>query len=169
MSTYPGPDITMKCPICNQKIVLEIIYGAGPSCPPPVAGFKGSHKCPDEIFGTTRIEIFGTAHSHEDIWDTLGIKNPIKENIMSNDQGKQLRSTDIHSKISASLDLARVLSKTAAEIEDKILGTQTPCSTKEEGKEPSAGFILTIDKELHTLHQELLHLKDILGSINSEF
>ena len=91
---------------------------------------------------------------------------------MSNDQGKQvkeLRSSEIHSKIEANLELARNLSKIATEIEDKILGTQTPYSDAESAKEPAGGFITTVDRGLRTLHSELLHLKDILTSINAEF
>lgn len=91
---------------------------------------------------------------------------------MSNEQTKQvkeLRSSEIHSKIEGNLELARILSKTATEIEDKILGTSTPYG--EEGKTPESagGFISTIDRGLQALHSELLHLKDILGSINGEF
>lgn len=88
---------------------------------------------------------------------------------MSNDAQKQLRSSEIHSKIEANLELARGLSKAATEIEEKLLGTTTPYSEGEDTKEPSGNFLAVVDRGLRTLHSELLHLKDILKSINAEF
>ena len=89
---------------------------------------------------------------------------------MSNDALKQVRSSEVHNKITASLDLSKELSKAATEIEEKLLGTQTPYSDAESAKEPSAGCFLTLaDQGLRNLHGELLHLKDILKSINTEF
>lgn len=56
MSTYPTPDTKTPCPLCGAEIILKPIYGAGPSCPPPIRGFKGSHVCSSNGF---RVRIIG--------------------------------------------------------------------------------------------------------------
>ena len=45
MSNYPTP-FFVKCPICDDYIIIEITErGAGPTCPGPAQRFSGSHCC----------------------------------------------------------------------------------------------------------------------------
>ena len=65
MSTYPVEKTKVPCPLCNAGITIKSIYGAGPSCPPPITGLVGSHACPEGF----HIRIVGRRTEDElEVW-----------------------------------------------------------------------------------------------------
>lgn len=82
---------------------------------------------------------------------------------------RQIKSEEIKNLIQSNVELTKSLCAVAEETEEKILGQTTPRNTGSEPSPPSGCFISAIQNELGTLHSDLLHLKDILKSINSEF
>lgn len=84
---------------------------------------------------------------------------------------KQQKAMEVFNVIDANYDRVNEIIKEAEELEHKLLGTATPWSTVKDKKEeaPEAAFVTVLYRRLKTLNSQLLHLKDILRSINKEF